>query len=189
MYSENSKADDQSSALITKTNGLSETTIITGVFHFECVGADGVVKWTDTMPNLVTTAGRNDMLDKYFAGSAYTATWYMGLVDGATTPSYSAANTLASHVGWTELAAGTAYTTTSTNRITMAWNAASAGAKASTSTSFPIIASNTVAGALVTATQSGSASGVLYSAGNFTGGNRTVVNTDTLNVTYTATLT
>jgi len=71
----------------------------------------------------------------------------------------------------------------------MAWNAASAGAKASTSTSFPIIASATVAGALVTATQSGSVSGVLYSAGNFTGGNRTVVSTDTLNVTYTATLT
>jgi len=53
MYSENSKADDQSSALITKTDGLSETTIITGVFHFECVGADGVVKWTDNFPNQV----------------------------------------------------------------------------------------------------------------------------------------
>jgi hypothetical protein len=188
MYSENSKANDQSSALITKNNGLSETTIITGVFHFECVGADGVVKWTDNFPNQVTTAGRNDMLDKYFAGAAYTAAWYMGLVSGATTPSYSPTDTLASHAGWTELAT-TTYTTVGTNRITMGFNAASAGAKSSTSTSFPIIASATVAGALVTATQSGSASGVLYSAGNFTGGNRTVVSTDTLNVTYTATLT
>jgi hypothetical protein len=189
MYSENSKADDQSTALITRNNGMSETTIITGVFYVECVGADGEIKWTDTFPNQVTTVGRNDMLDKYFAGSAYTATWYMGLVNGGTTPTYAAGDTLASHAGWTELAAGTAYSTTATNRITISWNAAASGSKASTSTSFPIIASNTVAGALVTATQSGSVSGVLYSAGNFTGGNRSVVNTDTLNVTYTATLT
>jgi len=186
MYSENSKADDQSSALITKTNGLSETTIITGVFHFECVGADGVVKWTDNFPNQVTTVGRNDMLDKYFAGTAYTAAWFMGLVNNTSFSAYAAGDTLASHAGWLELAAGTAYTG---NRITMGFNAASAGAKSSTSTSFPIIASATVAGALVTVTQSGSVSGVMYSAGNFTGGNRTVVATDTLNVTYTATLT
>lgn len=185
MYSENSKADDQSSALVTKNGGLAETTIITGVFHFECVGADGVVKWTDTMPNQVMTAGRNDMLDKYFAGSAYTAAWYMGLVNNTGFTAYSAADTLASHAGWSELAAGTAYTG---NRITMGWNAASSGSKASTSTSFPIIATNTVLGALVCTVATGT-SGILYSAGSFTGGARSVVNTDTLNVTYTATLT
>jgi len=185
MYSENSKADDQSSALITKTNGLSETTIITGVFHFECVGADGVVKWTDNFPNQVTTVGRNDMLDKYFAGTAYTAAWFMGLVNNTSFSAYAAGDTLASHTGWLELAAGTAYTG---NRITMGFNAASAGAKSSTSTSFPIIATNTVLGAFVCTVATGT-SGILYSAGSFTGGARSVVSTDTLNVTYTATLT
>lgn len=185
MYSENLNAKDQSTALITRNDGLSESTIVTGVFRIECVGADGVVKWSDTFPNQVTTVGRNDMLDKYFAGSSYTAAWYMGLVNNTGFTAYSASDTLATHAGWTELAAGTAY---SGNRPTMAWNAASSGSKASTATSFSIIATNTVLGALVCTVASGT-SGTLYSAGSFTGGARSVVNTDTLNVTYTATLT
>jgi hypothetical protein len=37
-------------------------------------------------------------------------------------------------------------------------------------------------------TAAGSAGGVLYSAGSFTGGNRSVANGDTLNVTYTFSL-
>lgn len=185
MYSENSKADDQSTALVVRNDGISETNIVTGIFNVECIGEDGVVKWTDTFPNQVTTVGRNDMLDKYFTGTAYTAAWFMGLVNNTGFTAYSAADTLASHTGWTELAAGTAYTG---NRITMAFNAASSGSKSSTATSFPIIATNTVLGAFVCTVATGT-SGILYSAGSFTGGARSVVNTDTLNVTYTATLT
>jgi len=109
----------------------------------------------------------------------------MGLVNNTSFSAYAAGDTLASHAGWLELAAGTAYTG---NRITMGFNAASAGAKSSTSTSFPIIATNTVLGAFVCTVATGT-SGILYSAGSFTGGARSVVSTDTLNVTYTATLT
>lgn len=189
MFTEQSKAEDVVVSGIGRSSDSQDVMTLTGAFTIECIGPDGQVKWTDNFPNQVTTAGRNDMLDKYFAGTTYTATWYMGLVSGATTPTYSAGDTLNSHTGWTELAAGTAYSTTGTNRITMGWNAASGGSKVSTTTTFNIIATNTVAGALVTATQSGSASGVLYSAGNFTGGNKSVASGDTLNVTYTATLT
>ena len=106
----------------------------------------------------------------------------MGLVDGASTPTYAAGDTLASHAGWTE---STAYS--GSNRITVAWNAASSGSKASTSTTFSINATATIAGALLTVTQArATTTGVLYSAGNFTGGNRSVINGDTLLVTYTA---
>ena len=125
------------------------------------------------------------MLDKYFSGTSYTAAWYLGLVNGASSPTYNAADTMLSHAGWTEF---TSYS--ESTRPAPTWTSASAGAKATTATSFSINGSGTVAGAFMTtdSTKSGT-SGILYSAGNFTGGSRTVASGDTLNVTYTATLT
>ena len=182
MQSEKIKLTETSDVSISKSNDLNETIGVTGHYNVQCLDSDGQVKWTDTIENLVVTVGKNDLLDKYFAGSAYTAAWYMGLVDGASTPTYAAGDTLASHAGWTE---STAYS--GSNRATVAWNAASAGSKASTATSFSINATATIAGALLTVTQvRATTSGVLYSAGSFSGGNRSVANGDTLNVTYTA---
>lgn len=182
MQSEKIKLAETSDVSISKSTDMMETIGVTGHYNVQCVGSDGQVKWTDSIENLVVTVGKNDLLDKYFAGSAYTAAWYLGLVDGASTPTYAAGDTLASHAGWTE---STAYS--GTNRATVAWNAASAGSKASTATSFSINATATIAGALLTVTQlRATTTGVLYSAGSFSGGNRSVVNGDTLNVTYTA---
>lgn len=182
MQSEKIKLTETSDVSISKSNDLNETIGVTGYYNVQCLDSNGQVKWTDTIENLVVTVGKNDLLDKYFAGSAYTAAWYMGLVDGASTPTYAAGDTLASHAGWTE---STAYS--GSNRATVAWNAASAGSKASTATSFSINATATIAGALLTVTQvRATTTGVLYSAGSFSGGNRSVVNGDTLNVTYTA---
>jgi hypothetical protein len=182
MQSEKIKLTETSDVSISKSNDLNETIGVTGHYNVQCLDSDGQVKWTDTIENLVVTVGKNDLLDKYFAGSAYTAAWYMGLVDGASTPTYAAGDTLASHAGWTE---STAYS--GSNRATVAWNAASAGSKASTATSFSINATATIAGALLTVTQvRATTTGVLYSAGSFSGGNRSVANGDTLNVTYTA---
>ena len=182
MQSEKIKLTETSDVSISKSNDMMETIGVTGYYNVQCIGQDGQVKWTDSIENLVVTVGKNDLLDKYFAGSAYTAAWYMGLVDGASSPTYAAGDTLASHAGWTE---STAYS--GTNRATVAWNSASAGSKASTATSFSINATATIAGALLTVTQArATTTGVLYSAGSFTGGNRAVANGDTLNVTYTA---
>ena len=182
MQSEKIKLTETTDVSVSKTNNLTETIGVTGHYNVQCLDSDGQVKWIDTIENLVVTVGKNDLLDKYFAGSAYTAAWYMGLVDGASTPTYAAGDTLASHAGWTE---STAYS--GSNRATVAWNAASAGSKASTATSFSINATATIAGALLTVTQvRATTTGVLYSAGSFSGGNRSVASGDTLNVTYTA---
>jgi len=185
MFSEKAQATDASSASLVAQTGALESVAATGTYTVECVGADGQVKWSETIKNLVMTGGKNDMLDKYFSGTSYTAAWYLGLVNGSSTPTYAAGDTMSSHTGWTEF---TSYS--NATRPAPSWSAASSGSKATTATAFNINGSGTVAGAFMT---TGSAisgtTGVLYSAGNFTGGNRTVASGDTLNVTYTATLT
>lgn len=182
MQSEKLKSIDVSGASVSRGANLPETIEAHGHYKLECFDAQGNLKWSEDIENLVVTVGKNDLLDKYFAGSAYTAAWYLGLVDGGSTPTYAAGDTMASHAGWTENA-----TYSNATRPAVAWNAASSGSKASTATAFNINGSATIAGAFLTtsSTKSGTA-GTLYSAGSFTGGNRTVANGDTLNVTYTA---
>lgn len=182
MQAEKLNAVDVSGVGVLRNSGLDESIGATGVYTVECLGADGQVKWSETLKNLVVTAGKNDLLDKYFDGSAYTAAWYLGLVDGASTPTYAAGDTMSSHAGWSE---SVAYS--NATRPAVAWNAAASGSKASTTTSFNINATATIAGSFMAtnSTKSGT-TGILYSAGSFSGGNRSVASGDTLNVTYTA---
>ena len=185
---------EHSSAKDTVTAGLianrtgAETVGAGGVYTATCVGPDGQIKWTDTFHNLVVNEGLQSMNTTYFKGSGYTAAWYLGLVSGATSPTYAAGNTLASHSGWTELVPGTAYTG---NRASVTFGTASTADPSvisSTSTSFAMLVNSTVvAGALLCTVSSGT-SGTLFSVGSFTGGNKSVDNGDTLNVTYTFSL-
>jgi hypothetical protein len=176
---------DAIGASITRSGTHEEQADARGFYTVECLDADGNVKWTDTIENLVVTQGRNFALDTVLSGSAYTAAWFMGLVDGASAPTYAAGDTMASHAGWTE---STAYS--NANRPTPAFAAASGASKAtSAAVSFTINATATIAGCfLTTSNTKGGTTGTLYSAGSFSGGNRAVVNGDTLNVTYTASL-
>lgn len=164
-----------------------------GTYHVTCVGADGEVKWTDTIENLVTNDGKKYLLDTLFAGSGFTQSWAMGLVDGTSAPTFNGAtDVMGGHAGWTE---NTAYSNAS--RVAPGWSAATAtgggagtagtGSKVSTAVSFNINAAATIAGCfLTTVNTKGGTTGILYSAGAFTGGNKVVANGDTLNVTYTA---
>ncbi len=185
MFSEKAHATEMASASLVANTGTLEGSKISGDYTVECLDAQGNVKWSETIKNLVTTVGKNFMLDTTFSGTSYNSAWYLGLVDGATSPTYNVANTMASHSGWSEF---TGYS--NSTRPAPTWNAAAAGSKATTATSFNINASGTVAGAFMTTNDTISGTtGTLYSAGNFTGGSRTVASGDTLNVTYTATLT
>lgn len=182
MQHEKLNAVDACGAVVERNVGVSEQLSATGQYTVTCVGADGQIKWEDTFKNLVVTEGKNDLLDKYFTGSSYTATWYLGLVDGASAPTYAAGDTMSSHAGWTENEDYAAAT-----RPAPTWNGASSGSKATNATSFSIDATATIAGAFMTTDNTkGGTSGILYSAGNFSGGNRSVASGDTLNVTYTA---
>jgi len=191
MSTETSKAQDNVSASLTANKGSTERTGAGGIFTVTCVGADGVEKWSDTFHNLVVNVGLQDMNSKYFQGSGYTAAWYLGLVQGpGSGTTFAAADTLASHAGWTELVAGTAYTG---NRKAVTFGTATTAdpsviTNSASPSSFAMLVNGTVvAGALLCSVASGT-SGILFSAGDFTGGNKTVDNGDTLNVTYTFSL-
>lgn len=182
---------DTASAGLVATRAKTERSGAGGVFTVECVGADGRVKWTEQFHNLVVNQGLQDMNSQYFKGAGYNAAWYIGLVQGpGSGNTYAAADTLASHAGWTELAAGTAYTG---NRKAATFGTATTADpsvidNSGSPASFAMLVnSTTVAGALVCNAASGT-SGVLFSVGSFTGGDKFVDNGDTLNVTYTFSL-
>lgn len=140
-------------------------------------------------PNTVLTAGKNNALDSFLAGSAYTAAFFMGLVSSVSFSAIVAGDTQASHAGWLEGGATNA-PTYSGSRKTAAWSAASAGSKAlSAGLVFTFTGAGTVKGCFLTtnATVDGT-TGTMYSAGLFTGGDQPVVATNTLTVTYTASL-
>lgn len=162
-----------------------------GVYTAICCDADGNELWRDEYTNLVTTAGKNDMLDKYLAGSAYTAAWYLGIISSASYSAIAAADTMASHTGWLEAGATNAPAYSETARRTAAWSAAASGSKAlSAALVFTFTSSGTVKGSFLSsvATKDGT-TGTLFSAGLFTAGDQPVVATNTLSVSYSATLT
>jgi hypothetical protein len=188
---EHSKAQDSITAgLITQRTG-SERIGAGGVFTVTCVGADGQEKWSDTFHNLVVNQGLQDMNSKYFKGIGFTADWYLGLVQGpGSGTTFAAADTLASHAGWTELVPGTAYTG---NRKAVTFGTATTAdpsviTNSASPSSFAMLVNATVvAGAFLSSVATGT-SGILFSAGDFTGGDKTVDSGDTLNVTYTFSL-
>lgn len=157
---------------------------IKGRYTVRCFDEHGNLKWEDVADNLITTVGKNSMLDNYLEGSSFTTTAFMGLKG---TGSAAAGDTQASHAGWAEL------TDYSGNRKTPSFGAAASGVKATDAVvTFSITGTMTVAGVFLniggSATKSDT-TGTLFSAGDFSGGNRAVVNLDTLEVTYSVTLT
>lgn len=181
---------DRGGAAVVRGSAHDERVEARGIYLIECIGANGKLKWQDKAQNLVTTVGKNEVLDKALAGSSYTVTGpYLGLISSTSYSAVAISDTMSSHGGWTE-AGGTNAPTYSGNRKTTVWASASAGTKALTAPlSFAITSSGTVKGcfmvfgAAATNTVDGTA-GILLSAGLFTGGDKAVANGDTLNVSY-----
>ena len=146
------------------------------LYSVECRDAAGNLRWVEEVPNLVTTAGKTDLIERYFRASAYTAAWYLGLIAGAS-PTLVAADTLASHAGWTESAAYAG------NRPALAFAAASAGSSTAAAIVFTMNATYTVSGSFVCTAASGT-TGTLYSESAFSGV-RSGVSGDTITVTVT----
>lgn len=171
-------------ASVVRGAGSKDLLEVEGYYEVWCVGPDGKEKWRDTIKNLVTTVGKNDFLDKYLKGSAYTQTIVMGLCGAGTK---AVGDTQASHAGWLEVGLANAPTYTGP-RKTVTMGSASSGSSVSPTQAFAITGSGTVAGCFINnggSTTIDNTTGVLFSAGDFTGGSKTVANLDTLNVVYT----
>jgi hypothetical protein len=162
--------------------GIKQRVGIGNTYEIECYDSAGNLKWRETVPNSVVNTGLDDILDKYWLGSGYTATHYVGVTSG--TPTISSADTMASHTGWQEL--GDIYDEAS--RPALTWDAVGGDQTVSTSkAAFTINSNATIGGALVSTGQSKElASGTLIGVAAFTGGDRTVANGDTVNVTITS---
>jgi len=149
----------------------------------ECRDSEGRLKWVDYIDNLVVNEGLDDILSKYYKGSAYTAAHYVGLTDG--TPTVAAGDTMSSHAGWTEV---TAYSESVRQDFTPGTVSSQSVDNSSNKAGYSINGSATVGGVFLTTddTKSGT-TGTLVGAGAFSGGDKSLSSGDTLNVTVTAT--
>jgi hypothetical protein len=181
-------------------NLIKDSVGMAGYFTAQCYDKDGNLKWEDKIENLVVAVGKQLMLDTLLAGSAFTATVYMGLVSGASTPTYAATDTQASHAGWLESGLANAPTYSGTRNLVAFSASTSSGVTPSNVTTkstsaaltFTFTGAGTVAGCFININGSNAidnTTGTLYSAGSFTGGNRTVASSDQLAVSYSTTAT
>ena len=190
MTIEKTKATDVVSSGLTCNTKAGESAQATGVYHIECRDKDGNLKWTAESKNLVVNVGL-----QYMAGSALTSvsqitTWYLGLYGAGASNTPAAGDTMASHAGWTEV---TDYS--NANRVTATFvTATTADPSVVTNTASPAVfninGTTTVGGAFLTSENTkGGTTGTLFSAADFgSPGDRSVVNSDTLSVTYTFSL-
>lgn len=157
-----------------------------GTFDVKCVTPDGKIRWQQFVKNGVTTQGLNKILNCFFHLDTLPTAWYLDLT--ATGATYAVGDVYATHTGWTY--------TTNTNysqAVRPTWAPASSTAASSTNTStvdFTMAATCTINGIAVvtgstTKADSAAGGGVLWATGAFPGGEQSVVNGDSLKITYT----
>lgn len=191
MLTDVAKSNDVVGSTVVSNGGAQDGLSAKGQYKVVCHDKDGNLKWEAVSDNLVVNVGLQDMNAKYFTGSSYTAAFYLGLYGAASSNNPAASDTMSSHAGWTEVTAysqstrpACSFGTPTTANPSVATNSASPA-------TFSINGSTTVGGAFLTtsSTKSGT-TGTLFSAADFQSpGDRSVVNGDTLTVTYTFSLT
>lgn len=192
---EKCNAKAQGDAAVLRGSGLGEILKLKGTYTAKCFDKDGKLKWEDTIDNVVTDVGANQLLDSAF-GSGPVAGPYLGLISSVGyTGVPVVGNTMGSHSTWVEAGNGSNYpnwsTPASNARGTMTFAAAGSRTKALSAAISFVIATNggTVKGCFVVfgtgaVSTNNNTSGVLLSAGLFTGGDKVVAIGDTLNVSY-----
>jgi hypothetical protein len=159
---------------------------VAGQFTIDIIdGETGLVKYSETFSNLVVNQGKQDLLTVYFSDGTATASssWFMGLISNSGYSAIAAADTAASHAGWTEF---TGYS--QATRPLWGQVAPGSGVTTITNTSpatFDITSSGTLKGGfIITNSTKGGTTGKLWSAALFSA-DVPVNNGDQMKVTYT----
>jgi len=190
MTIEKLKATDVVSSGLTCNTKAGESAQATGVYHVQCHDKDGNLKWSADSKNLVVNVGLQYMAGTALTSVAQITTWYLGLYGAGASNTPAAGDTMSSHAGWTEVT-----TYSNANRVTASFaTATTANPSVVTNTASPAVfninGTATVGGAFLTSNNTkGGTTGTLFSAADFgSPGDRSVVNGDTLSVTYTFSL-
>lgn len=153
-----------------------------GIFNFELYRNKKLIEKFN-FSNGITKVGKNYILNAGFNSGSIIAqgSWVISLIDGATTPTLSAEDTMGSHGGWSEF-------TDYSESTRQAWGPSTATAQLVTNASlvvFNISADGTVAGIMICSnnTKAGT-SGTLWSTGLFPSALPVVGSVDDIKVTY-----
>src|SRR5579859_1174720 len=149
-------------------NDFIQDIAVHSIYRFECRDKYGNLKWVEEVPNLVTTEGKNDLLTQYFKGSAYTATWFVGLVDNATFTAYAVGDTAAQINGTNGWKESVAYS--NATRVTWTGGTVAGGSvdNSAAAAVFNINATATIRGAfLISNSTKNGVTGKLYCEADF----------------------
>lgn len=176
-FKDSISAEDQALGGLAARHSTKDSLDPKGVFKVICRAADGSVRWKDDFANLVVTVGKNDLLDQYFRGSGYTATFFVGL---KTAGSISINDTMSSK-SWTEI---TAYSNATRPAYTTAAPSGGIITNSASPAIFNINGSAAAGGCFITTNSTkGGTTGTLFSAVDFSVV-RNVLSGDTLSVVY-----
>ena len=190
MTIEKTKATDVVSSGLTCNTKAGEAAQATGLFEIKCHDKDGNLKWEAQSKNLVVNAGL-----AYMAGTALTSvtqitSFFLGLYGAGASNTPAAGDTMASHAGWTEDTTYSNATRVAATFVTATTANPSVVTNSASPAVFNINGTTTIGGAFLTSgSVKGGTTGTLFSAADFgSPGDRSVVNSDTLSVTYTFSL-
>lgn len=183
MDPSNLQLTQQVSCQMVRNRKAEDALPIKGMFHVEHLDKDGNLIQAYDFPNDIVNVGKNDLLDVYFSDGTQTAAsaWVIGLISNSSYSALAAADTMASHGGWTEF---TGYS----QSTRVAWtpgNPSSQSITNGTAATFDINATGTVKGIFVANQNTkGGTSGILWATALFSA-DVPVTSGDQLKVTYT----
>ena len=190
MTTEKLKATDAVSSGLTCNPKAGEDAQATGLFEIKCHDKDGNLKWEAQSKNLVVNVGLAYMAGTALTSVAQQTSWFLGLYGAGASNTPAAGDTMSSHAGWTEVVAYSNATRVAATFVTATTANPSVATNSASPAVFNINGTTTVGGAFLTtgSAKSGTA-GTLFSAADFgSPGDRAVVNSDTVSVTYTFSL-
>jgi len=190
MTTEKLKATDTVSSGLTCNPKAGEDAQATGLFEIKCHDKDGNLKWEAQSKNLVVNVGLAYMAGTALTSVAQQTSWFLGLYGAGASNTPAAGDTMSSHAGWTEVVAYSNATRVAATFVTATTANPSVATNSASPAVFNINGTTTVGGAFLTtgSAKSGTA-GTLFSAADFgSPGDRAVVNSDTVSVTYTFSL-